>query len=77
MKTKKPATSDFLFARPSTLSGVARLFDFAGTFDAYNTSATTDEADAKALHADWVAVGDDIESSMAKMESETDIEEAA
>ncbi len=48
---------DFLFASPSWLSGAARGFDLAGLYDEYNESATGDEADAKALFADWRVVG--------------------
>lgn len=49
--------SDFLFATPSFTEGAARLFDFGGTLQEYNTSPTPEEADALALHADWAAVG--------------------
>lgn len=49
--------SDFLFARPSFIEGVARLFDFGGTLNEYNTSIMTDEA-AAAL--DWASVGTDL-----------------
>jgi hypothetical protein len=62
---KKPA-SDFLFARPRALFGVARFFDFAASFDSYNSSESNDEADAKAMYSDWAVVGDAIETSMEK-----------
>lgn len=52
--------SDFHFARPSALFGQARFFDFSGSFDEYDSSDTPDEADAKAMYADWAAVGDTI-----------------
>ena len=48
---------DFLFASPSWLSGASRGLDLAGQFDDYNQSASGDEADAKALFADWRVVG--------------------
>jgi hypothetical protein len=57
-------TSDFLVARPSAVSGVARFFDFAGAFDTYNESRTPDEADANAMYADWTVVGDAIRSAV-------------
>ena len=50
--------SDLLLAMPSTLSGVSRTLDLGGTFDSYNESANSLEADTKALFADWYAVGD-------------------
>ena len=48
---------DFLFASPSWLSGASRGLDLAGQFDDYNESTSGDEADAKALFADWRVVG--------------------
>jgi len=74
---KSTVATDFLFARPSGLSGVARILDFGGTYDEYNVSTNTDEADAKAMYADWTAVGDAIRSSIAEMDSELDSEEWA
>jgi hypothetical protein len=52
--------SDYLFARPSFLAGIARLFDFWGLFDSYNYSRTPEVADAKAIRADWLTVGNDL-----------------
>jgi hypothetical protein len=49
--------SDFLFAQPSWLSGVARTLDLTGQFDEYNESPNGDIADAKALFWDWRVVG--------------------
>lgn len=56
--------TDFLFAQPSGLYGVARLFDFAGTFDRYNESSTPEEADARAMYSDWRMVGEDLLAAM-------------
>ena len=50
--------SSFLFARPSLIEGVGRLVDVGGTLDVYNTSPDGATADARALAADWQAVGD-------------------
>jgi hypothetical protein len=50
----------FLFADPSLLNGAAHLLDFWGTYDSYNQSRTTQEADFKAIYADWRAVGEDL-----------------
>ncbi len=74
---KKMISSDFLFARPSAVSGVARFFDFSGTFDAYNNSATPDEADAKAMYADWAVVGDSIRSAACSVKAEDEAEKKA
>jgi hypothetical protein len=73
----KTSSSDFLFAQPSKVSGLARFFDFAGAFDAYNGSATPDEADAKAMHSDWAVVGDSIRSAACHLKAEADEEEKA
>ncbi len=77
MNKKIIPTSDFLFARPSALFGQARLFDFSGTFDEYNSCATPEEADEKAMFADWLAVGNVIESVTRKQLEEADQEEEA
>lgn len=52
--------SDFLFARPSFFSGIARLFDLAGTLNVYNVSPDGDTADIRAFREDWKAIGDDM-----------------
>ena len=58
--------SSFLFARPSLIEGAARILDFSGALDEYNTSPTGEEADRRALEADWRAVGHDIEEAQRK-----------
>lgn len=55
-----PLRTDFLFARPSFLSGFARILDVFGLFDSYNSSRTGKEADARALYSDWSMTGKDI-----------------
>ncbi len=61
-------TSDFLFAQPSFLSGIARLLDWYALYDAYNASCSGREADYKALSSDWYMVGQDIRDAMAAFE---------
>jgi hypothetical protein len=56
----KKVQTDFLFAQPSFASGAARVLDLWGQFDAYNVSTNSAEADAKAIAADWIIVGQDI-----------------
>jgi hypothetical protein len=58
--------SDYLFARPSFLSGIARVLDLGSTLNTYNTSETPEAADELALSLDWLAIGADIENSMQK-----------
>jgi hypothetical protein len=52
--------SEILYARPSSLEGVARTLDIGGVFDSYNPSRTPEEADRLATASDWFAVGSDL-----------------
>ena len=69
--------SDFLFAQPSFLSGAARIIDLWGQFDDYNPSDSPAEADAKALAADWLVVGQDIGEAASVCEAEVEAETTA
>ncbi len=62
--------TDLLFARPSFLNGAARVLDFGGTLNTYNSSRTADEADARALASDWEAVGKEIRNAMQRESNE-------
>lgn len=66
----KRAQSDFLFAQPSFVSGMASSLDLWGVLTDYNTSSTPEEADAAALAADWCVVGQDIFDAMQLVSSE-------
>jgi hypothetical protein len=63
-------STDYLFARPSLLRGIARVVDLCGVLDlgAYDTSATPEEADEKALLSDWQAVAGDFAAAFAETE---------
>jgi hypothetical protein len=52
--------TDFLFARPSFIAGMARVLDLFGLFDSYNESRSPQEADARAMYADWRITGQDL-----------------
>jgi hypothetical protein len=67
-------SSDFLFARPSFIEGMARVFDLGCTLNEYNYSKTGTEADAKALKNDFLMVFQDLGSSISNYEQK---EEAA
>ena len=58
--------STFLFADPSLLNGVAHLLDFEGNFTCYNLSRNGQEADARALYADWLSVGHALNDAMSE-----------
>ncbi len=64
-RAKKGGTTGgvrLIYARPSFLEGVARIFDFGGTLNTYYYVSTDEdprEADARAIASDWEAVGKD------------------
>ena len=57
-----------LFANPSSVEGVSRIFDLGATLQEYNTSKTDSEADIKALSNDWKAVGEDLRVAISRYE---------
>ncbi len=52
--------TNLLYARPTFLSGVARVLDLGGTLNSYNRSVSPEVADRLALASDWFAVGQDL-----------------
>ena len=57
--------TDFLFAKPNFLSGMASAMDLGGTLvSEYNSSFTPNAADFRALKSDWAVVGMDIEDAL-------------
>ena len=66
--------SDFLYARPSFLEGVARLLDMGGTLNEYNASRSGQEADDAALRSDWAAIGQDMRDAIGELEKEREAE---
>jgi hypothetical protein len=59
--------SVFLFANPSFINGVARLLDFQGSYTTYNMSRNRQEADVRALYADWLSVGHALGDAIAEL----------
>lgn len=53
-----------LFARPSFLEGMGRIFDLGSNSDNYNRSANPELADRRALESDWRMVGRDLRTAM-------------
>ena len=61
MTSKEVATyTDFLYARPSFIEGIARVADMLGTLQEYNVSSSDQTADLRGIRADWEAVGEDL-----------------
>jgi hypothetical protein len=53
-----------LFSVPSFLEGMAMALDFGQTMPEFNTDRNPAAADAKAVAADWRAVGRDLARAM-------------
>ncbi len=60
----------FLYARPSFLGGIARILDFGGTLQMYNTSRSDYAADARAFAADWYAIGEDMKRAVREVSAQ-------
>lgn len=46
------------------LEGASRVLDLFGVLQVYNSSSTTEEADHKAVMADWLAIGKDFQNAI-------------
>lgn len=56
--------TDFLFATPKTIDGVASIIDLFGVYTMYNDSAIPEEADFRAYTADMQAMQNDMNAAM-------------
>ena len=63
MRERATMRASLLFAHPSALGGIARILDFGGTLNEYNTANSEEQADLLAAWADWLAVGDDLRTA--------------
>jgi len=68
IRTRKLQSRIFLFARPSFLTGIARIADPLGKLNDYNTSQGENLADYRALRSDWATVGDDLKFAIQQYE---------
>jgi hypothetical protein len=68
--TNRGSKTDFLFAQPSFLNGIARALDIGGTFDAYNRSADEASADLRAISSDWKVIGQDMKRAIDSVKDE-------
>jgi len=62
--------TDFLFARPSFIGGIASIFDLGGTFVEFNNSPNQALSDFYALRSDWLMVGDSLRKAMTAFRDE-------
>jgi hypothetical protein len=75
LSADKVTMTDLLFATPSFAAGVGRALDIGGQFDAYNISRTPQEADAKAILADFMAIGRDLARAMCQVREDSGAQE--
>ncbi len=54
----------YLFANPSFITGMARIFDLGTTLNEYNSVLSPEEADFLAIKSDWMEVGADMFSAI-------------
>ena len=59
--------SNYLFARPSFVEGFGRMVDVANSLNTYNQSRNGSEADARAIHEDWKALGHDVRAALEQL----------
>jgi hypothetical protein len=60
-------SASYLFAGPSFIEGLSRVFDPGGTLNEYNRS---DEPDVLAMWADWSAVAEELNEAISKFEAD-------
>lgn len=67
--------TDFLFATPSFIGGMASVLDLGTTMVVYNESASTQEADARAMASDWNVTGQDIKTAFDQIRKELNVQD--
>ena len=65
--------TDFLFANPSFIGGLASVLDLGSSLAIYNESPSIEAADVRALESDWRVTGEDLKSAMARWVEENKI----
>ncbi|MFA4923117.1 MAG: hypothetical protein WC557_02860 [Ignavibacteriaceae bacterium] len=64
-----------LFARPSFWEGMARVLDLGNTVNSYNVSKSENEADARAIAADWHTILQDYNDTFETVIKEKDVKQ--
>ena len=62
--------TDYLYAKPDFLLGIARVLDLGSTLNVYNESPTPELADYNAAIADSMAVAGDMWAAIERFEAE-------
>lgn len=63
-RQRRRMKTDFLFSKPSFLSGAGSVLDIFGRPGPFNYSRSGEEADCKALYSDYGMIGQDIEDAI-------------
>jgi hypothetical protein len=71
------SVTDYLYARPSFIGGMAKVLDLGDTLTMYNASRTPAEADYRATKCDWAVVGKDLRDSVERFAQDYDSQEKA
>jgi hypothetical protein len=61
--------TDYLFARPSFIEGIARNIDMFGTLNCYNYPINDEDADYRAMKADRAALRADFAVAFQKLKN--------
>lgn len=69
-KIRKIYSTDFLLPKNNFLVGIGSVLNLSDAYFEYNYSKSDIEADFKALYSDWQNIGNDIEKSIKKFETE-------
>lgn len=69
-KIRKIYSTDFLLPKNNFLVGLGSVLNLSEAYFEYNYSKSDIEADFKALYSDWQNIGNDIEKSTRKFETE-------
>lgn len=64
MNKFKNSKTFYLFALPSFIEGMSRVFDFSNSLPDYNYSKSVEKADYVATKTDWDMVGNDLIDSL-------------
>ena len=64
LEAAKQLRSDYLAPSGSILVGAGSIFNLAGSYFDYNTSASAPEADRRGLEHDWKQIGQDLRAGI-------------
>ena len=53
-----------MIVRPSFREGIARILDFRNVLSAHRFARSSEEADARAIAANWKVVGNDLRAAL-------------